>query len=91
MAIDLGLSSEERENKARGQNGKKIREERRKELEEKRAGGIPIMHTTLVQEIGVKAPASDQEHVGTPDPGGEPTNEQLTPALEGEGKHSTSE
>ena len=36
------------------------------------------MHTTLMQEIGVKAPASDQEDVGTPDPGGEPTDAPAT-------------
>jgi capsid protein len=88
LAIDLGLSTEDRENKARGQNGKKMRVERRRELEEKRAGGIPIVHMTLVQEIGVKAPASDQEHVGTPDPGGEPTNEELTPEELGEKRNA---
>jgi len=74
LAIDLGISTEDMENKARGQNGSKIRKQRGKELEEKREAGIPIMHTTLVQEIGVKAPASDQEDVGTSDPGGEAPN-----------------
>lgn len=74
MAIDLGVSTEDLENKRLGQQGAKLRVARAQELIEKRAKGIPILHTTLMQEIGVKAPASDQEDVGTPDPGGEAPN-----------------
>jgi len=72
LAIDIGLSTEQEEILSRGGKPDKIAAQQAKELARKRKTGIPILHSTMVQEIGVKAPASNQESVGTPDPGGEP-------------------
>ncbi len=69
LKIDSGLSTERDEILALGGHPDRIAEQRKIELQRSRDNGVPILHSTYVQEIGVKAPVSTQEDVGTTAPG----------------------
>jgi capsid protein len=65
----MGMTCEEDEIIARGGKPAEIARKRSAELQAKRDGGIPIVLSSNVHEIGTRDVASDQENVGTPAPG----------------------